>query len=54
MVAIGEKTGNLDRMLEKSAATFDEEASDSLEKLSNDRAGSHHRTLSNHNDYPAR
>ena len=34
MAAIGEKTGNLDIMLSKSSHTFDEEANDSLERLS--------------------
>ena len=34
MAAIGEKTGNLDQMLLKSSRTFDDEASDSLERLS--------------------
>ena len=34
MAAIGEKTGNLDMILEKSAQTFSDEASDTLERLS--------------------
>ena len=34
MAAIGEKTGNLDLMLEKSAQNFSDEANDTLERLS--------------------